>query len=86
MTWDRFLPRFVGGLEQFMYTSAVLIDAREFIAVWLALKLAGEWAWRRTDRSRSYPMFNIFLIGNGLSVSLGAATALIIRRWLPPFP
>lgn len=80
--WDRLLPRIVGAIEQFIYTWAFLLDAQEFIAVWLALKLAGE--WRQSDRRKSYPMYNIFLIGNGLSLILSITTALIIKHLLPP--
>lgn len=84
MHWDRFLPRFVGALEQFMYTTCLLMGAKEFIAVWLVLKLAGE--WRPLERPTSYAMYNIFLIGNGLSLILSVSTFAFIRRFLPPFP
>jgi len=82
--WDRFLPRFVGALEQIMYTTSILIGKEEFVAVWLVLKLAGE--WRQIDRPAGYAMYNIFLIGNSLSLMLAAATALFIKSLLPPLP
>lgn len=83
-SWDRFLPRFVGALEQFMYTSAILVGMPQFVAVWLVLKLAGE--WRQAERPTSYAMYNIFLIGNALSLILSTATAIVIAHSLPELP
>ena len=85
LTWDRFLPRIVGGLEQFMYTTALLMGFPGFLVVWLALKLAGE--WRMSERHTSYAMYNIFLVGNSLSLILSVGTAALVKNVIiPAFP
>jgi hypothetical protein len=37
------LVMYVSFLESFIYTSATLLGVKEFVAVWLGLKLAGQW-------------------------------------------
>jgi len=78
----------VGYIEGVLYTSSWLLGKSEFIAVWLALKVAGQWG-RWTDGStnsekviipgRAY--YNIFLTGSGLSISYAVVGALIVE-WL----
>jgi hypothetical protein len=75
-------PALIGILEAAMYPSALLIGKSEFIGIWLALKVAGQWGWWTVEdedeervhqgRRRYYQS----LIGNGLSVICGAATYL----------
>ncbi|MBI2862113.1 MAG: hypothetical protein HYX89_04765, partial [Chloroflexi bacterium] len=71
----------IGLLERFMYTSAVLVGRPEFIAVWLALKVAGQWAaWR--DPWLGRPIYNLVLIGNALSIIFGAGGGYLARYLL----
>lgn len=84
VTWDMYLPRIVGALEQFMYITCYLLRHPEFIAVWLAIKLAGE--WRQTEGANLHPLYNIFLVGNALSLIYSVGTALLMKRFLPAFP
>lgn len=64
-----------------MYTSAFLLGMKEVIGAWLLLKLAGE--WNQSDRQQSYPMYNIFLVGNSLSLILGIGTGIFIQTITP---
>ncbi len=82
--WDRFLPRIVGALEQTIYITAALVGAAEVIAALLLLKLAGDWS--QSDREKSYPMYNIFIIGNTLSLILSVGSAYIMSRIFPALP
>jgi hypothetical protein len=75
-----FLSASIGTIERFMYTSAYLLGAKEFIAVWLALKLA--WQWRPDQDEKSRTMFYILLIGNALSIIFGVSGALVIQVFL----
>jgi len=76
------LPALVGMLERFLYTSAFLLEEKSFISVWLAIKLAGQWTPSKTDTDR--PLYHIFLIGNGLSLSLSILAALFIKGFIRP--
>ena len=71
------LSNYVGILERFMYTTAILIGKPEFIGVWLVVKVV---------QQRPSSAHNVFLIGSALSLIWGAATALVIQQFLPPFP
>ncbi len=66
----------VGHIERVLYFFAIYSGFTEFIAVWLALKVAGKWArWETgtTDndeekRDIGRVFYNTFLIGSGLSL------------------
>jgi hypothetical protein len=72
-----------GGIDQ--------VGSPEFIGVWLALKVAGQWknwteSWSievdgRTIQVVGREVFNIFLLGNALSVGFAAIGAKLID-WL----
>ena len=53
--------------------------------MWLALKVAGQWArWTTIDpsaKTHGRAIFNIFLIGNAVSIGYGVVGALLIN-WL----
>ena len=76
-------PAFIGLIERVMYTSCVLLGWQNFIAVWLALKAVPQWRlWTEvTENLQGRAIFNIFLIGNSLSVIYGVAGGLIVK-WL----
>jgi hypothetical protein len=72
------LVAYVGFIESFLYTSATLVGRPEFITVWLAIKLAGQWSPTKTDIDR--PLFHLFLIGNGLNVIISVGAAFFIQQ------
>jgi hypothetical protein len=76
------LPALVGMLDRFLYTTAILVGKEEFVAVWLVVKLAGEWTPSRDEVDR--PLYHIFLIGNGLSIVIAAGVALLIQMLIRP--
>ena len=79
----------VGYIERVLYTSSWLLGKSEFIAVWLALKVAGQWGGWTDDLTSAdkkvkisgRASYNIFLIGNGLSISYAVVGAKIVE-WL----
>ena len=79
-------PKLVGVVERFLFLTALLVNQAEFIGVWLALKVAGQWKrWGEgiEDAGLQIPgraFFNIFLLGSGLSVVF-AATGWKIVQW-----
>ena len=68
------LPIIVGLVERALYVGFLCLGAPAFVGVWLVLKVANKWyAWKddlkeggRTLKGSS--IFNIFVIGNGLSI------------------
>ena len=83
----REFPMMLGILERSLYVAAWQFGKPEFMGVWLALKVAGQWkAWGEDIVGRDRiilgrAIFNVFLIGNGLSISYGVVGALIIDWW-----
>jgi hypothetical protein len=84
------LPLIVGALERVLYISALLGGVREFVGLWLALKVVGGWKGWSEDRVlkaegggevKVHPRntVNVFLIGNGLSLMNAAAATDLIR-------
>lgn len=70
----------LGIIERILYTFAFIINAHEWVAVWLTLKVAVGWTrWQKGDRSS----YNIFLIGSGLSILFGLLGAWIILGHIP---
>ena len=72
-----------GILDRVIYTSSLLIPAKEFIAVWLAIKVAVQWKrWDdNKDLGKARASFHIFVIGTGLSLLYGVVGALLVN-WL----
>jgi len=66
----------LGILERLFYTATLLGSAPEWVAVWLAVKVAV--GWRRWESTEERHLFNIFLIGNLLSILLGYLGAWIV--------
>jgi hypothetical protein len=83
----RWRVQVIGWLERFLYTTSILIGSPEFIAVWLALKVAGQWdRWRLDIGSkaaigtvRARATYSVYLVGNGLSILFGGAGAILFR-------
>lgn len=77
----------VGVVERVLYTASWQLGKPEFIAVWLALKVAGQWRRWTDDMCPNGPVvpgrtiFNVFLIGNALSIAYGSTGGLLIK-WL----
>jgi hypothetical protein len=70
----------IGILESVLYTTAWIVSAPQFIAVWLALKVAGKWGRWEKDEGKipGRSIYNIFLIGSGFSVAYSTVGAKII--------
>ncbi|MDD5432670.1 MAG: hypothetical protein PHO70_06785 [Candidatus Omnitrophica bacterium] len=107
-TW---YARRVGDIEILLYITSFLINKPEFIAIWLALKVAGRWKSAQLEAAaiktreerkavkmlsaenravenfeliKSNGVYNIFTIGNGLSIIYGFVGSKIIL-WLRDF-
>ena len=71
---EYYLARRVGIVDRALYVVSLQMGKPEFIGVWLALKVAGQWGrWGEKAKIGSKDVegrvfYNIFLIGNGLSV------------------
>jgi hypothetical protein len=89
---EHYLPRLVGLVERALFVGSLQLDKAEFIGVWIALKVAGQWKrWGggvnvggRVLEGRSF--YNIFLIGSGLSVAYAVVGAQMLeslneREW-----
>ncbi len=70
----RWLAKIVGLVERALYVGSISFNTPQFVGIWLALKVAGQWfAWKEGlkegDRLLSgHSIFSIFLIGNGASL------------------
>ena len=70
----------LGIVERGLYTASLIIGAPEWIAVWLAAKVAVRWGgWQVKDRGA----YNLFLIGNALSITFGLVGAWIALGHFP---
>ncbi len=73
-----FPPAFVGYGESVLFPTAWLLGKPEFIGLWLAIKAAVQWKlWDVGQEGRS--RFNIFLVGNALSVGLGSLSFALMK-------
>ena len=73
-TEDYYGPALIGFIEAIAYPTAFLLEAPEFIGVWLAIKVAGGWqGWAVKDNGRK--RFNKFLFGNALMILAGVIVA-----------
>jgi hypothetical protein len=86
------MPPIIGFLERILYTAAWVANKEPFVAVWLAFKGVAQWTgWNEgrevgqgADKKKipGRAIFNIFLIGNALSL-LFAVTGGEIVNLLP---
>jgi hypothetical protein len=85
----------VGFAERALYTTSWLLATPQFIAIWLALKVAGQWdRWKsdwaarerqaelKAGRDTARAMYAGYLLGNALSISFGVSGALIVQDLL----
>jgi len=87
---EKWRSKLVGMVERALYTSSWLSGAPGFLAIWLALKVAGQWErWKadwssaqrrqeaqaKTDTSRA--MYAGYLLGNALSIAYGFIGGMI---------
>jgi hypothetical protein len=64
----------LGICERISYTGALLLGVPGWIGVWLAVKVAAQWQrWTGQERAT----FNVFLIGNLLSIFFSVLGAWI---------
>jgi hypothetical protein len=60
-------PQIVGLIERFLYVSSILIGVPEFIGIWLAIKVGGQWKrWSEELQLKviellQVEIFNVFL-------------------------
>jgi len=70
----------LGICERASYTAAILLGAPTWIGVWLAIKVAARWhRWQGEERAT----YNVFLIGNILSIFFGLVGAWIALGRIP---
>jgi hypothetical protein len=74
------LTQSLGLTEAILYTTALLLGAKEFIAVWLALKAAVRWRATPSEHEGGTGTDNLWLIGSGASVFV-AYLGASIARW-----
>lgn len=68
---------YVGIIERILYVASLQLQSAEFIGLWLGIKVAGGWArW-----SENRKIFQVFLMGNGLSV-MYAAVGFKLITWV----
>ena len=72
----------LGIIERASYTTALILVLPEWIAVWLAMKVAVGWG---IHQKRESPSDNLYLIGNLLSIMFGFIGAWIAVGQLPLF-
>ena len=89
-------PRLVGIIERALYVMSFQIGKPEFIGLWLALKIAGQWhRWGAGSivsgrKIEGRVFYNIFLVGSGLSIIYAATGAKLIeflkmQKWQEAF-
>lgn len=87
-------PAALGMLERTLYVAAWQLGTREFLGLWLALKVAGNWKeWASgapygTGTVSGGTTFNLFLVGSGTSLAFGVAGGVITQLldhndWVP---
>jgi hypothetical protein len=74
-------PILLGTCEAILYPTAFLMGHAEFVGVWLAVKVAGQWNLWLDDR-HGRNRFNMFLIGNAMSIALGVLVWYVMRAVL----
>jgi hypothetical protein len=84
---DIWSPALVGLAESVLYPTVLIAGKPDFIGVWLAVKVAGQWIrWGSDEKDRikaneGRRRFNRFLVGNALSILAASATYGVIKIW-----
>lgn len=66
------VPSFVGVIERLLYVGALQYDAHTLIGAWLVLKVAAKWGKWGQPTLLGRDLYNIFLLGTGLSLGYSA--------------
>lgn len=90
-------PAIMGVCESIMYPMALFFGKLEFIGVWLAIKVAGQWSrWNPVPQGGSASEENVersnegrrryaaFLVGNALSIMAACITWAALKMWTSP--
>jgi hypothetical protein len=73
-------PMMVGMLERALYAASWQVGRPEFVLVWLALKVSGQWKWSDDLPTRpARAVLNLFLIGNGFSLAYAIVGAKLVE-------
>jgi len=79
----RWLPwqgKLVGCVERGLYVTAFLAGHPEFVAVWLALKVAGQWqGWKAEGGPAGHIVFNNSLVLNAFSIGYAFAATQAVE-------
>lgn len=59
--------RILGMMERGLYTASLQSGYAPFVGIWISLKVASNWGRWSTDKGRK--IYNVFMIGNGLSIA-----------------
>lgn len=78
--YSRKQSEILGIVERSLYITSFLINAPEFIAIWFTIKMAIN--WKRWSDAEGRLLFNIFLIGNGLSIIFSISAFLSYKASL----
>jgi hypothetical protein len=70
----------MGILERIMYTTVFIIEKPEFVAVWLAMRVASQWKRWEGQEPGTY---NVFLMDCSISLIISYLCAWIATNRLP---
>jgi hypothetical protein len=70
----------LGVVERLLYVAAIIAGEGSWVGVWLGAKVAVSWRrWSEADRA----IYNVFLIGNALSILFAVLGAWIVLGHFP---
>lgn len=73
----------LGYVERTLFVIAIFYSKLELIGAWLILKTAGRlWHQEKSSLAESREVYQIFLIGSGLSIAYAFVGAMLIE-WMP---
>lgn len=73
-------PQIIGIVERVIYTSSIILNQYGGIAVWMAVKVIGEWGDTADEKGKITRIrVNNFLINSGVSLILGVIGGLLFR-------
>lgn len=75
-------PVMVGIAESVLYPTALLMGAREFIGVWLALKVIGGWGGWTSATPEARNRVQRFLFNSSLSLAFGVLTYGLVKAFV----
>lgn len=75
----------VGNMERIIYVTAITQGSLEVVAVWLGLKTATQWKRWADENLKAQGAYNVFLVGNGLSVLFSMAGSSLVILYKEKF-